>query len=88
MLYTFGMTPKPLTPDLAAALEAAGDDPLPVTNPNDGQVYYVVEGDLHRRAMQALRESEVVESIRRGVADPGMSLEESQRRTIEAIRRP
>jgi hypothetical protein len=84
------MTPKPLSRDLADALHAAGDEPLPVIDPTNQHIYFVVNQKVHERAMNALRHQENVEAIRRGVesmdAGEGMSLEESKRRTEEAIR--
>ncbi len=84
------MNPKPLTPDQIEALHAAGDESLPVIDVTTQKVYVVVDSEVHERAMKALRHQENIESIRRGAADmeagKGMSLEESQRRTEEAIR--
>ncbi|MEM8671630.1 MAG: hypothetical protein AAGG48_29190 [Planctomycetota bacterium] len=82
------MTPKPLSADIAADLDAAGDQPVPVTKPNDTKLFFVVDGEFLERAKRAMRESEVVASVQRGVTDPGMSLEESQERTVTAIRQP
>ena len=84
------MTPKPLSKDLADALNAAGDEPLPVIDLSNQHIYFVVDKEIHERAMKALRHKENVESIRRGVesmeAGNGMTLEESERRTEESIR--
>ncbi|HUG71069.1 MAG TPA: hypothetical protein VMM76_25190 [Pirellulaceae bacterium] len=84
------MTPKPLTPDLAEALRAAGGEPLAVIDPASQHVYLVVDQAVHERAMNALRYQETVESIRPGVdgmqQGSGITLEESQRRTEKAIR--
>ena len=88
--YNVRMTPKPLTPDLAEALQAAGDEPLPVVDPSNQHVYVVVDLAIHERAMKALRHQENIESIRRGAesmeSGDGMTLEESKQRTEEAIR--
>jgi hypothetical protein len=84
------MNPKPLSSDLAEAIHAAGDEPLPVNDVATQHVYVVVDLDVHQRAMKALRHQENVESIRRGAADMeagrGMTLEESKRRTEAALR--
>ena len=86
------MTPKPISQDLSDALRAAGEEPLPVIDPSNKQVYVVVDRAIHQRAMEALRRQESVEAIRQGVASMeagnGMSLQESQRRTKAAISRP
>lgn len=88
--YNVLMTPKPLTPDLAEALQAAGDEPLPVVDPSNQHVYVVVDLAIHERAMKALRHQQNIESIRRGAesmeSGDGMTLEESKQRTEEAIR--
>ena len=84
------MNPKPLSLELAEAIHAAGDEPLPVIDVATQHVYMVVDIDVHQRAMKALRQQENLESIRRGAADMesgrGMTLEESKRRTEQAIR--
>jgi len=83
------MTTK-LTQEIADALRHCGREPLPVIDPTNQQPYFVVEKDMHERAMQALRYVESIESIRRGLQSMeegrGMSVDESQRRTEEAIR--
>ncbi len=84
------MNPKPLNQDLADALQAAGDEPLPVIDLASQQIYFVVDKEIHERAMKALRHQENVASIRRGAesmeAGSGITVEESKRRTEEAIR--
>lgn len=83
------MTAK-LTQEIADALRDCGREPLPVVDPTNQQSYFIVEKDMHERAMQALRYVENVESIRRGLQSMeegrGMNIDESQRRTEEAIR--
>jgi predicted transcriptional regulator len=61
------MNPQPLTADQTAALHA-NREKLPVINENTKQVYVVVEMDVHRRAMDALREKEQWEAIQEGLA--------------------
>ena len=80
------MTPRPLSPDLTEALHAAGDEPLLVFDPTNQHHYVVVDSDIHRRAMSALRRQETVESIKRGLDGPAMTLEESRQRNLEALR--
>ena len=61
------MTPK-LSQELVAALEAVGNGELEVVNPNDNRVYFVVDGDTHRQAMDALRRQREREAIANGIA--------------------
>lgn len=83
------MTTK-LSQEITDALRECGQEPLPVVDPANLQPYFVVEKDMHERAMKALRYVENIESIRRGFESMkdgrGMSVDESQRRTEEAIR--
>jgi hypothetical protein len=83
------MTTK-LTQELADALRDCEHEPLPVVDPTNQQPYFVVEKEIHERAMRALRYVENVASVRRGLQSMdegrGMSIDESQRRTEEAIR--
>lgn len=83
------MKHQTLTPDLADALRAAGDEPLSLIDPANQHVYWIVNHETHQRAMRALRHQEAIESIRRSVDSMneghGITLEESQRRTEKAI---
>ncbi len=83
------MKHQTLTPDLADALRAAGGEPLPLIDPTNQQVYWIVNQETHQRAMKALRHQEAIESIRRGEVSMneghGIPLKESQRRTKKAI---
>ncbi len=83
------MKHQTLTPDLADALRAAGDEPLSLIDPANQHVYWIVNQETHQRAMKALRHQEAIESIRRGVDSmtdgDGMTLAESQQRTKKAI---
>ena len=58
------MTPK-LTPELSAALHSNGDQPTPVVDPADNQVYFLVTQSTLDKAMQ----TEDITAIRSGVAD-------------------
>jgi len=84
------MNPKPLSQDLTDALRAAGGEPLPVIDPSNQHLYLVVDQKIHQQAMRALRHQENIEAIRRGVQSmetrQGMSLQESQRSTEDAVR--
>jgi len=84
------MNPKPLSQDLTDALHAADGEPLPVIDPSNQHLYLVVDQKIHQQAMRALHYQKNVEAIRRGVQSmtggEGMSLQESKRRTEEAVR--
>jgi hypothetical protein len=67
--YNLYVNPKPLSPDLAKALHAAGDEPLPVIDPSSQNVYFVVDEQTHRKAMAALRQREDLEAIQAGIDD-------------------
>ena len=71
------------------ALNAAGNGELEVVSPNDNRVYFVVDGDTHRRAMEALRRQREREAIANGLAQmeagEGVSLEEARRQTRERL---
>lgn len=61
------MTTK-LTGELATALQAAGEDGLEVIDPQTNRVYHIVEEDIHRRAMPALRAQQDRAAIAEGIA--------------------
>lgn len=63
------MTPKPLSSDLAEALHAAGDEPLPVIDLSSKNVYFLVDEQTHRKAMAALRQREDIAAIQTGIDD-------------------
>jgi hypothetical protein len=62
------MTAK-LTKELAAALHATGDSELEVVDPDTQRTYFVVDGDVHRQAMDALRRQQDREAIAQGIAE-------------------
>ena len=61
------MIPK-LSKELAEALNASGEEPLEVVNPNDNRTYFVVDGETHRQAMEALRRQHDREAIAERIA--------------------
>ncbi|QDV71759.1 hypothetical protein Poly24_54990 [Rosistilla carotiformis] len=81
------MTPKQLSSDITDALHAAGDQPLPVVDPSNQKVYFLIDEQTHRRAMAALQQQNAIASIDRGIEGEGMTLEESQRRNLQALQR-
>ena len=84
--HTVMMNARPLSPDLTDALHAAAGEPLPVIDPTNQQLYFVVGRDVHERAMKALRRQDAIESIKRGLEGPSLTLEESQRLNLQSLR--
>ena len=70
-----------LTKELAAALHANGEGELEVVDPETSQLYFIVDCETHRRAMEALRRQQDREAIARGIAEmeagQGMPLAEA-----------
>lgn len=62
------MTAK-LTKELAAALHATGDHELEVVDPDTLRVYFIVESEVHRQAMDALRRQQDRDAIAQGIAE-------------------
>jgi hypothetical protein len=58
-----------LTKELAAALHATGDRQLEVVDPETSRLYYIVDGETHRLAMDALRRQRDREAIAQGVSE-------------------
>lgn len=58
------MNPK-LTPELSEALRSNGNQPTPVVDPTDNQVYFLVTQSTLDKAMQ----TEDEDAIRNGIAD-------------------
>ena len=82
------MTAK-LTKDLIAALHATGDNALEVVDPETERTYFVVDADIHRQAMDALRRQQDREAIAQGIAEmesgEGISIEEARRLARERL---
>lgn len=62
------MTPT-LTKELTAALHANRDGELQVVDPETQRTYVVVDADVHRQAMEALRQKQDREAIAQGIAE-------------------
>jgi hypothetical protein len=80
LAYNRRMTAK-LTKELAAALHATGDHELEVVDPDTSRVYFIVESEMHRQAMNALRRQQDRDAIAQGIAEmeagQGIPLEEA-----------
>jgi len=64
------MNARPLSPELTDALHAAASEPLPVVDPTNQQLYFVVDRDVHERAMRAFGRQDAIESIKRVLVVP------------------
>lgn len=86
--YDLNMTAK-LTKELAAALHATGDSELEVIDPDTHGTYFVVNADIHRQAMDALRRQQDREAIAQGIAEmeagEGMPVDEARKLSRERI---
>lgn len=67
MGYNGTMAAK-LTKKLAAALHAAGYTELEVIDPDTERTYFLVDSDIHLRAMEALRRQQDHDAIGEGIA--------------------
>jgi len=81
-----------LNSDLTAAVDANGEQPLEVVHPANNRTYYIVEGDTHRQAMEALRQRErqenydaIAEGIEQMEAGEGIPLEKARELTRERL---
>lgn len=78
-----------LTKELAAALHANGDNELEVVDPDTERTYFLVDGDTHLRAMEALRRQQDRDAIAQGIAEmdagQGIPVDEARRLTRERL---
>ena len=78
------MTAK-LTKELVAALHATGESELEVVDPDTQRTYFLVDGETHRRAMEALHRQQDRDAINQGIAEmeagKGIPLEEARKLT-------
>ncbi|QDV71795.1 hypothetical protein Poly24_55350 [Rosistilla carotiformis] len=58
-----------LSKDLSDALHANGSNGLEVVDPDSNRIYFVVDADIHRQAMEALRRQQDREAIALGIAE-------------------
>jgi predicted transcriptional regulator len=58
-----------LTKELAAALHAIGDQELEVVAPDTSRIYIIVDSEIHRKAMTALRRQQERDAIAQGIAE-------------------
>ena len=78
-----------LTKEQTAALLATEDGELEVVDPETQRRYFVVEAEVHRQAMEALRRQQDRDAIAQGIremeAGLGIPLEEARRLTREML---
>ena len=82
------MTAK-LTKELTAALHATGESELEVVDPETSRLYFIVDGETHRQAMDALRRQQNHDAIAHGIAEmeagEGISVAEARKLTRERL---
>lgn len=82
------MTPK-LTTEQLTAVDASGNGSIEVVHPVTNQTYFIVDGNTHRQAMDALRRQQDHDAIAEGIAqmEAGQTipLEEARRLTKERL---
>ena len=61
------MTAK-LTKELSDALNSSGKNEVEAIDPTTGRVYFIVDGETHRQAKEALRQQQDREAIAKGIA--------------------
>lgn len=86
--YNLTMTAK-LTKELADALNATGDSELEVVDPSTQRTYFVVDAEIHRQAMDALRRQQDRDAIAQGIAEmeagEGIPVAEARKLTRERL---
>lgn len=82
------MTAK-LTKELSDALLASGDRELEVVDPETSRVYFIVDSEVHRQAMDALRRQQDLDAIAQGIAEmeagEGIPLEDARKLTRDRL---
>ena len=61
------MTAK-LSKELSDALNASQANEIEAVDPTSGRVYFIVDGETHRQAMEALRRQQDRDAIAEGIA--------------------
>ncbi len=82
------MTSK-LSKELADALHATGESELEVVDPDTNRTYMIVDSEIHRRAMEALRRQQDRDAIAQGIAEmeagEGIPVAEARKLTRERL---
>lgn len=78
-----------LPDELSLALHASGDRELEVVDPRTQRAYVVVDAEIHRQAMDALRRQQDREAIAQGLAEmeagQGMPVEQACQLTRDRL---
>lgn len=78
-----------LSKELADALHATGECQLEVVDPDTNRTYIIVDSEVHRRAMEALRRQQDRDAIAQGIAEmeagEGISVDEARKFTRERL---
>ncbi len=81
--------PAKLTQELSAALHARGEGGLEVIDPTTQQTYFLVDGETHRRAMEALRRQQERDAIAQGLAEmeagDALPIQEARKRSRDRL---
>lgn len=76
-----------LTKELADALNASGESELEVVDPDTNRSYTIVDSEIHRQAMEALRRQQDHDAIAQGIAEmeagEGIPVAEARKLTRE-----
>jgi len=83
--YNRTMTAK-LSKELSDALIASGASEIEAVDPSSGRVYFIVDGDTHRQAMEALRQRQNRDAIAEGIAQMEAGQSKPLDKAIEDIR--
>lgn len=88
MGYDLAMIAK-LTKELADALNATDESELEVVDPETSRMYFIVDGETHRQAMDALRRQQDRDAIAQGLAEmeagEGIPVAEARQLTRERL---
>ncbi len=78
-----------LSKELADALHATGECELEVVDPDTNRTYMIVDSEIHRRAMEALRRQQDRDAIAQGIAEmeagEGIPIAEARKLTRERL---
>ena len=82
------MTPK-LNKELSDALHASDNGEVQAIDPETNKMYVLVDGEVHHKAMDALRRQDDLAAIQEGIDDMeagrGMPVEEADSRIREKL---
>ena len=81
-----------LTHELAAAVDASGQEVVEVIHPTTNRMYFIVDGETHQQAMAALHKQRlrgdhaaIAEGITQMEAGEGIQLEEAREQSRQRL---